>query len=827
MQQTRRRWLQSAGAVLTSVALAGCSGSDSDEPEETEGGKQTGDTPDSNATEDGSGEDGSDGGEFAAVDVAVAAEWNAIRTRLRDPVILGHAEEYAAGAGVVGDIFERFETASGEYNAHEMLEETSTEHYEGFEAGLNDLRETLEAEDLEGAHEAMHAADKHLRKAQAALTDNATVKRLSMLVMGAHVEDAAMLLEVGDYDDATHEFSNIGGKFEEKHYDMVAEADSEAADGFLDAIDRAEANAESDTEAAIAAAHEAFGAATQGMHALASDSVAGAAHMAALQARGWDGMALANLGGVSQSYAHAAALNDYRAQAQDAMWLFEHGNAEAAAAFVQRAFEQFETARAHDALEDADHDSYESFERGLEQLGEAIENDNAEAVAEATVTVEDAVRSGIEALASGHGPALLEAGYMKTRIEDAHERYLLGESERAGEIAQSVFADFEADAGGFHETLEETDESLYDAFEHEHLEGLIEAFEAGDDEAVTDHVEGIRETLLSFETALASRPAVSGVESGYITARLRDSVVLERLDATERAQTVSTDAFGYFEAGAGGFHEAIEEADHETYESFEGAVEALQNSLEDDGTTDAVESVTAYATDATYAVVAAGTGGAGAAPFVSDVFAHFEGAAVHELLEDADHETYEAFEGALETYIDALESGESPREAATVYADGSLKAQFAVAGAVEDAPVDADGGGDGSDGDGATSELEGGPNVVEGVPDDADHVVDMTAVAFEPEELTVSTGDTVAWSFAGGEPHSVTAYEEKIPAEADYWASGGFDSESAAREGWESGKGAVQDGESYVRTFETPGTHEYLCIPHEAAGMVGSVIVEE
>jgi len=33
-------------------------------------------------------------------DAAVTAEWNAIRTRLRDPVILGHAGEFAAGASV-------------------------------------------------------------------------------------------------------------------------------------------------------------------------------------------------------------------------------------------------------------------------------------------------------------------------------------------------------------------------------------------------------------------------------------------------------------------------------------------------------------------------------------------------------------------------------------------------------------------------------------------------------------------------------------------------------------------------------------------------------
>ena len=832
MQQTRRNWLRTASAAVAGVALAGCSALSS-ENEQTE--PETEEEPSSAEPEteqDEQDEQEAESVEASAVDVGIVSEWNAIRTRLRDPVILAHAEEYGASMSVVGDIFERFETAAGEYNAHEMLEETSHEHYEGFEGALGDLREALDAEDIDAAHDAMGVADQHLRAAQVALTGEETAEKLTLLVLGAHVEDAVLLVEVGDGKDAGNEFTAIGKKFEDNYYEMVAEADTEAADRFVDALDRAAETAASDPEAATEAAHEAFGAAMQGVHALATDPVAGAGHMAALQARGWDGAALARLGGPSQSYAHAAALNDYRALAQDAVWLYEGGSEEAAGAFVQRALERFETAAVHDAVEEANHEAYEAFEGGLESLAEAIENGNDEAVPEAAVTVEDAIRDGIGALASGDGPALLEAGYTKARIEDAHERYLRGESQRAAEIAQAVFADFEADAGGFHETLEETDHDLYEAFEHEHLEALIEAFQNGDDEAVTTHVEGIRETLLTFETTVGSRAAVSGVESGYITARLRDAVVLDQLGSTERGQTVATEAFGHFEAGAGGFHEAIEEADHDAYEAFEGAVESLQDSLGNDGTTEALETVLDRATEATDAVVAASGGdGTGAASVVSDVFAHFESAAVHELLEEADHDTYENFEGALESYIDTLESGGDAQGAAGQYADATLQAQFAVAGAPDEAPVETDGEGGHDHGEeggteGGHDDLEGGPNVVEGVPDDADHVVDMTAVAFEPEELTIAQGDTVAWSHAGGEPHSVTAYEGEIPADAEYWASGGFDSEQAAREGWENGKGAIQSGESYVRTFETTGSHEYVCIPHEAAGMVGTVVVE-
>jgi hypothetical protein len=136
---------------------------------------------------------------------------------LRDPVILGHAEEFAAGASVAGHIFEWFETASGEHNAHEVLEDTSEKHYEGFEEGLGSLRGALEAENLEVAHDAMHAADEHLRGAQGVLVGSEAVKPLNVLVMGSHVSDAALLAQVGDFEDAAGEFSQIGTKFEVDH----------------------------------------------------------------------------------------------------------------------------------------------------------------------------------------------------------------------------------------------------------------------------------------------------------------------------------------------------------------------------------------------------------------------------------------------------------------------------------------------------------------------------------------------------------------------------------------------------------------------------------
>lgn len=108
------------------------------------------------------------------------------------------------------------------------------------------------------------------------------------------------------------------------------------------------------------------------------------------------------------------------------------------------------------------------------------------------------------------------------------------------------------------------------------------------------------------------------------------------------------------------------------------------------------------------------------------------------------------------------------------------------------------------------------------------HTVDMTdGLVFDPADLTIEAGDTVVWETVGSVGHSVTAYEDDIPEGADYWASGGFDAEQAARSGYPD-EGNVAEGESYEHTFETLGTHEYLCIPHETAGMLGSIeVVEE
>lgn len=106
--------------------------------------------------------------------------------------------------------------------------------------------------------------------------------------------------------------------------------------------------------------------------------------------------------------------------------------------------------------------------------------------------------------------------------------------------------------------------------------------------------------------------------------------------------------------------------------------------------------------------------------------------------------------------------------------------------------------------------------------------VSMSSTRFEPARLEVSVEETVVWRNTNSRAHTVTAYESRIPDGAEYFASGGYGSEQEARDAFvDSFGGAIPSRGTYEHTFTVPGQYDYFCIPHERAGMVGSVVVEE
>ena len=96
--------------------------------------------------------------------------------------------------------------------------------------------------------------------------------------------------------------------------------------------------------------------------------------------------------------------------------------------------------------------------------------------------------------------------------------------------------------------------------------------------------------------------------------------------------------------------------------------------------------------------------------------------------------------------------------------------------------------------------------------------------SFDPTPISIQVGESVTWTNEADEPHTVTAYESSVPEGGNYFSSGAFDSEAAARDGVAAG--LLGAGDSVSVEFDASGTYEYFCIPHEDQGMKGTVVVE-
>ncbi len=91
-------------------------------------------------------------------------------------------------------------------------------------------------------------------------------------------------------------------------------------------------------------------------------------------------------------------------------------------------------------------------------------------------------------------------------------------------------------------------------------------------------------------------------------------------------------------------------------------------------------------------------------------------------------------------------------------------------------------------------------------------------VWFDPAGLLVRPGTTVTWRNDNpGNSHTTTAYHPanrghplRIPAGAEPWNSD-----------------YLLPGETFSVTLSVPGVYDYFCIPHEAAGMVGRIVVAD
>jgi plastocyanin len=88
---------------------------------------------------------------------------------------------------------------------------------------------------------------------------------------------------------------------------------------------------------------------------------------------------------------------------------------------------------------------------------------------------------------------------------------------------------------------------------------------------------------------------------------------------------------------------------------------------------------------------------------------------------------------------------------------------------------------------------------------------------FEPASVTIAKGGSVTWTNTSTMPHSVTDDPAKASNKADAQLPSGAPA-------WDSS--LLQPSQTYSHTFDVAGTYKYFCVPHEALGMLGTVIVQ-
>ncbi len=87
---------------------------------------------------------------------------------------------------------------------------------------------------------------------------------------------------------------------------------------------------------------------------------------------------------------------------------------------------------------------------------------------------------------------------------------------------------------------------------------------------------------------------------------------------------------------------------------------------------------------------------------------------------------------------------------------------------------------------------------------------------FDPATITIPAGSTVNWVNDGTTAQSVTFDPTFAGTKGDIVLPAGvapFDS------------GMIAPGQTWTHSFPTPGTYKYACVPNEAAGMTGTVVV--
>jgi plastocyanin len=101
-------------------------------------------------------------------------------------------------------------------------------------------------------------------------------------------------------------------------------------------------------------------------------------------------------------------------------------------------------------------------------------------------------------------------------------------------------------------------------------------------------------------------------------------------------------------------------------------------------------------------------------------------------------------------------------------------------------------------------------------------VGDEKGYRFEPADITIKAGDAVKWTMVSGGPHNVTF--QNVPGDARTQLSANMPNQISDL----SSPMLLNANETYQVSFANvkPGKYDYVCTPHLATGMKGSVTVQ-
>lgn len=162
------------------------------------------------------------------------------------------------------------------------------------------------------------------------------------------------------------------------------------------------------------------------------------------------------------------------------------------------------------------------------------------------------------------------------------------------------------------------------------------------------------------------------------------------------------------------------------------------------------------------------------------------------------------------------------RREALVAVGGVLGAGAAVNAVIPVGAQEDDESGEGEDGGGNETDGEGGGNETQGGNESDDggnesgggggggtETVNVVDNAFEPDSLSIEPGTTVEWAW-----QDTQAQHNVVPDSQPEEAS------------WEGHPGLESGDFSFESTFEVEGDYEYICEPHVAQGMTGTITVD-